>query len=84
MKCKQTNLTPEEFDKRCREVFLTNEGDEFYGIEVFNDQYIVLSMAEMDEVDGEYVLVDFRYQPSMTDRPEALAYLLGERDNFND
>ena len=81
---KQTNLTPEEFDKRCREVFVANEGDEFYGIEVFDDHHIFLSMAEMDEVDGEPVLVGLTYQPAMADRPEALAYLLGERGDFHD
>jgi hypothetical protein len=39
-------------------------------------------MQEMDE-DGNISSI-FDYEPDMTERPEALAYLMGDRDDFND
>lgn len=73
-------LTQEEFNKRCNEVFLSQEGDYYYSIEVKGDR-VIINMEE-ETIDGDTVVFD--YEPDMTERPEALAYLLGERDDFND
>ena len=82
---KQTKLTSEEFQKRCEEVFSAYEGDKFYSLEIVNDRRsVIVSMGEEDTLDGEKSILCFNYEPNMTDRPEALAYLLGERNNFTD
>lgn len=74
-------MTFKEFNKRCNEVFESREGDEYYRIkEVFPDKQISISMSEIDC--GERIYFD--YKPDMSERPEALAYLLGQRDDFND
>ena len=36
----------------------------------------------VNKVAGDTVIFD--YEPDMTDRPEALDYLMGKRDDFND
>lgn len=75
-------LTQKEFNKRCNEVFLSQEGDEYYYVdEVFSDDRISIAMGEPDGFCGR---VHFNYVAHMVERPEALAYLLGERDDFND
>lgn len=75
-------MTQKEFNKRCHEVFLAREGDEFYYVEeVFSDDRILIAMSEIDD-DGERNT--FYYEAYMIERPESLAYLLGERDDFTD
>ena len=72
-------LTQTEFNKRCHEVFFTETTDNFYFIEV-DDDGVRIEMSELS--DGEDVV--FTYEPDMTERPESLDYLLGNRDDFND
>lgn len=75
-------LTQKEFNKRCNEVFESREGDKYYFVdEVFSDDRVVITMSETDK-DG-YELI-FNYEANMVERPEALAYILGQRDDFND
>ena len=73
-------LNREEFNKRCNEVFESQEGDYYYSIEVIDNKVII----NMEEETEKGATVIFDYEPDMTDRPQALAYLLGERDDFND
>jgi hypothetical protein len=73
-------LTQFEFNQRCHEVFVTEETDNFFYIEVEGDK-VSIWMSERDQ-DGEEI--SFTYEPDMTERPESLDYLLGNRDDFND
>lgn len=75
------NGNSSELNKRCSEVFEMQEGDIVYSICLTDDQ-LVVEMEEID-VDGCYSGI-FDYLPYMAERPEALAYLMGDRDDFND
>lgn len=74
-------LTQEELNKRADEVFDLRIGDYIYDVIIDDDSQVVVPMRELDQ-DGDYV--DFKYRPDMTERPEALEYLMGKRDDFND
>lgn len=74
-------LTQEELNKRADEVFDLRIGDYIYDVIIDDDSQVVVPMRELDQ-DGDYV--DFKYRPDMTERPEALDYLMGKRDDFND
>ena len=78
-------MTQQEFQKRCENVFDTQVGDEFYSIELFkaseDETRVIINMSEIDK-NGERVY--FNLQPYMETRPQALDYLLGKRDDFND
>lgn len=78
---KRTNLNQEELNKRCQEVFELQEDDYIYDVEVDDDEVVYINMTELDQ-SGQFVIFD--YQPDLTERPEALDYILGLRDNFND
>lgn len=73
-------MTQKDFDKRCKEVFITQEGDEFYAINT-NGSDVCIAMKETDP-NGEELF--FNYFPDMSDREQALDYLLGKRNDFND
>jgi hypothetical protein len=73
-------LTQFEFNQRCHEVFVTKETDNFFDIEVEGDR-VSIWMSERDQ-DGEEI--SFTYEPDMSERPESLDYLLGNRNDFND
>lgn len=73
---KQTTLNEEELDRRAGEVFLLENDNHVY--DFFIDDKGVCHML-MTESGGE---ID--YQPDMENRPQALSYLLGERNDFND
>lgn len=70
-----------ELLKRCEEVFEMQEGDIVYSICLDNGQ-LIIEMEEID-VNGNYSGI-FDYLPYMEERPEALAYLMGDRDSFSD
>ena len=76
----KTVLSEEELNKRASEVFDLQEDDYIYDVSVINNQVFV-NMQELSE-NGQFMIFD--YKPDMTDRPEALEYLLGLRDNFDD
>jgi hypothetical protein len=69
-------LSFEELNKRADEVFLLDEGDEVISVDGEGDCVRV----RMIDKDG----LEFDLMPDMTERPEALAYLKGERNDFND
>ena len=79
---KSTRITDtNEINRRCSEVFDMQEDDFVWGVYLDNDQLLV-EMEEINE-EGESSGI-FNYEPDMTERPEALAYLMGERNDFND
>ena len=77
-----SNLDQEELNKRAGEVFDLKIGDYVYDVCVEDDGSVRSPMRELSDLDGDWV--DFDYLPDMKDRPEALEYLMGKRDNFND
>ena len=77
-----SNLSQEELNKRAEEVFDLDIGDYIYDVIVEDDGSVRIPMRELSDVDGDYL--DFDYLPDMTERPEALDYLMGKRDDFND
>jgi hypothetical protein len=77
-------LPQEEFEKRCLEVFDTQDGEEYYGIRIEDDGQIYIEMGETGTKEEQFRWVYFDYKPEMSGRSEALAYLMGERDDFND
>jgi hypothetical protein len=79
---KSTRITDtNESNRRCSEVFDMQEDDFVWGI-YLDDGQLLVEMEEINE-EGESSGI-FNYEPDMTERPEALAYLMGERDDFND
>ncbi len=76
-----SNLYQGELNKRANEVFDLKIGDYIYDVVMEDDGSVVIPMCELGE-DGDYV--DFKYLPDMSERPQALDYLLGKRDDFND
>lgn len=74
-------MTQQEFNKRCNDVFDTQEGEEYYSIHIVENKYVVINMSETDNKGN---MVVFDYCPNMIERPQALDYLLGKRDDFND
>ncbi|MBO7692340.1 MAG: hypothetical protein J6T10_06865 [Methanobrevibacter sp.] len=76
----RTTLNTEELNKRAEEVFELQEGDYIWDVEVIDGQVYV----NMEEVTEKGDTVIFDYKPDMNKRPEALDYLLGLRDDFND
>ncbi len=77
----QSILNQEELNKRADEVFDLRVGDYIYDVFIEDDGSTVIPMRELGD-DGDYV--ELRYRPDMTERPEALDYLMGKRDDFND
>lgn len=75
-----SKLDQQELNRRAAEVFELQEDDYIYSIEQIDDR-VYVNMSEVDEK-GNTVIFD--YIPDMTERPEALAYLMGERNNFDD
>ena len=78
---KKTKLDSKELNKRCEEVFELREDDYIYDVIVDDDNVVRVNMTELDQ-SGQFVIFD--YLPDMTERSEALDYILGERDDFND
>lgn len=77
-------LSEEEFQARCEEVLCLNDGDECYGIEVDDAGNVKIHMGEVGTKEEGFRWIYFDYLPDMSERPEALEYLLGIRDSFND
>ena len=77
-----SNLNQEELNKRAEEVFDLSIGDYVYDVFVEDDGSVRIPMRELSDLDGDYV--DFDYLPDMKERPQALDYLLGKRNDFND
>lgn len=74
-------LEVDTLNARAQEVFDLREGDYIYEVYVTDDDRVLVNMEEITET-GDTVIFD--YIPNMTERPEAVMYLLGFRDDFND
>lgn len=72
----QLTMSVEELTKRANEVFLLDEGDEVISVDGEGNCVRV----RMIDKDG----LEFDLMPDMTERPEALEYLKGNRSDFND
>ena len=70
-------LSFEELNKRANEVFLLDEGDLVISVDGEKDSTRVRMYNEISGLEWDLM-------PDMTERPEALAYLKGERGDFND
>ena len=70
-------LSFEELNKRADEVFLLDEGDLVISVDGEKDSVRVRMYNEISGLEWDLL-------PDMTERPEALAYLKGERGDFND
>ena len=66
-----------ELQKRANEVFLLDEGDLVISVDGEKDSTRVRMYNEISGLEWDLL-------PDMTERPEALAYLKGERGDFND
>ena len=76
----RSNLSVHELNKRANKVFDLQYGDYIYDIIYDNDHVYI----NMEEINNEGDLVVFDFEPDMSNRPEALDYLLGLRSDFND
>ncbi len=63
--------------KRANEVFLLDEGDFIISVDGEKDSTRIRMYNEISGLEWDLL-------PDMTERPEALAYLKGERGDFND
>lgn len=70
-------LSFEELNKRADEVFCLDEGDLVISIDGEKDSVRVRMYNEISGLEWDLL-------PDMTERPEALDYLKGERGDFND
>ena len=66
-----------ELQKRANEVFLLDEGDLVISVNGEKDSTRIRMYNEISGLEWDLL-------PDMTERPEALAYLKGERGDFND
>jgi hypothetical protein len=73
----RTNLSYKELNERCGEVFLLEENEEVEDVYEKNGRVVVIIQNfEEDET--------IEYEPNLSDRPQALEYILGLRDSFAD
>lgn len=70
-------MTFEELQKRANEVFLLDEGDQVISVSGTKEATRVRMYNENEGLEWDLM-------PDMTERPEALDYLLGNREDFND
>ena len=66
-----------ELQKRADEVFCLDEGDLVISVDGEKDSTRIRMYNEISGFEWDLL-------PDMTERPEALAYLKGERGDFND
>lgn len=66
-----------ELQRRADEVFCLDEGDLVISVDGEKDSVRVRMYNEISGLEWDLL-------PDMTERPEALAYLKGERGDFND
>ena len=66
-----------ELQKRADEVFLLDEGDLVISVDGEKDSTRIRMYNKISGLEWDLL-------PDMTERPEALAYLKGERGDFND
>ena len=66
-----------ELQKRANEVFLLDEGDLVISVDGEKDSTRIKMYNESSGLEWDFM-------PDMTERPEALDYLRGDRGDFND
>ena len=66
-----------ELQKRAGEVFCLDEGDLVISVDGEKDSTRIRMYNEISGLEWDLL-------PDMTERQQALSYLKGERDNFND
>ena len=66
-----------ELQKRANEVFLLDEGDLVISVDGEKDSTRIRMYNEISGLEWDLL-------PDMTERPEALEYLRGDRGDFND
>ena len=66
-----------ELQKRADEVFCLDEGDLVISVSGEKDSTRIRMYNEISGLEWDLL-------PDMKDRPEALEYLMGKRDDFND
>ena len=66
-----------ELNERANKVFLLDEGDIVISVESDNDSTKVRIYNEKTDLEWDYL-------PDMSNRPQALDYLMGRRNDFND
>lgn len=70
-------MTQEELQRRADEVFCLDEGDVIVSVD--GD-----TKATRVRIYNENSNLEWDLMPDMSERPQALDYLLGKRDDFND
>ena len=70
-------LSFEELNKRADEVFLLDEGDLVISVDGEKDSTRIRMYNEISGLEWDLL-------PDMTERPNALLYLLGQVDSFDD
>ena len=70
-------LSFEKLQQRADEVFLLDEGDLIISVDGEGNNTRVRMFNEISGLEWDLM-------PDMTERPQALAYLKGERNDFND
>ena len=66
-----------ELQKRADKVFCLDEGDLVISVDGEKDSTRIRMYNEISGLEWDLL-------PDMTERPEALEYLMGKRDDFND
>ena len=77
-------LSGQEFDRRAHEVFFTEYETVYHAIEVEGTDAKVYATEVEGDDDKEMYPLSALYIFDMSSRPQALDYLLGNRDDFND
>ena len=81
---KKTYLSEEVLNQRASEVFALQADDYIYNVIVDDSGIVHVTMEETGTKEEGFRRVIFDYLPDMSERPEALEYLLGLRDDFDD
>ena len=77
-----SNLPLEELRIRAGKVFILQENKQVW--DVIHDTTLNKTQIIIEETYSNGNSIIFKYEPNMQQRPEALAYLLGKRKDFND
>lgn len=84
MKMKITKIkTIAELNSRVEKVFDLKETEAVFNAFVEKGGQLVIVIEDCG-ADSEWDTITHEYRPNMKDRPQALAYIMGERNNFND
>jgi len=74
-------LDPDEFDRRCGEVFDAKPFDYYESMELYDDWSVKIHMYEYD---ADYLCMrGFDYYPDMSCRPISVLYLMGDIDEYH-